>query len=155
MRAVAQQVEGLRSLKKKRIAYILIGAILSSVFCSPNSARAVSLGESVLTVAATTGVGAVLGASTLPFYPVPGDHLGNIYYGAAIGAVIGVFLAATVGLKEGPEDESYIKNPQNKVNSDRLLLAKSTRPETEFRPRIELVESRAAMLWAPVAKFKF
>lgn len=42
------------------------------------------------TLGISTAVGAVLGASTLPFYEHPLDHKRNIAIGAAAGAVIGL-----------------------------------------------------------------
>lgn len=42
------------------------------------------------TTVIATGVGAVLGASTLPFYDVPGEHLKNVGIGAGAGFLTGV-----------------------------------------------------------------
>lgn len=84
---------------------------LSAVFLAllialvPGKARAVSAGDAALTVAIGTVSGAILGASTLPFYSQPSDHTKSIFYGAAIGAVVGVFVAAYAGVEEGKVDE--------------------------------------------------
>lgn len=50
--------------------------------------------DAVLTVGIAAGAGAVLGLSTLPFYEDSGAHSNNIWYGAAIGAVVGVGISA-------------------------------------------------------------
>lgn len=63
------------------------------------------MGDAALTVAVTTVAGGILGASTLPFYSDSSNHTKNIYYGAAIGAVAGVLLAAYAGVQEGPAEE--------------------------------------------------
>ncbi len=45
-------------------------------------------------VLAIAGGGAVLGLSTLSFVEEPGDHLKNLYIGAAIGTIVGVAFVA-------------------------------------------------------------
>lgn len=40
-------------------------------------------------------MGTVLGASTLPFYDDPGSHVTNLAYGAAAGAIGGIFMMMT------------------------------------------------------------
>ena len=42
------------------------------------------------TIGVSTAVGTVLGASTLPFYDQPGEHLSNVAAGAALGAAVGL-----------------------------------------------------------------
>lgn len=58
------------------------------------------------TIGISTAVGAVLGASTLPFYEQPTDHLSNIAIGAAVGAVFGLGIWA-YGSLIGSPSRSY------------------------------------------------
>jgi len=83
----------------------LLTVALAVALLAPSRASAVSVGNAALTVGVTTLAGGILGASTLPFYSDSGAHTKNIYYGAAIGAVVGVLLAAYAGVQEGPDDD--------------------------------------------------
>lgn len=63
-----------------------------------NGSRArASFAEGAICVGISTLAGGLLGASTLPFYPVPKDHTENVFYGAAFGAVAGVVIASYAG----------------------------------------------------------
>ncbi len=52
--------------------------------------RASAANKILETMGVSIAVGAVLGASTLPFYSSPFDHTMNIAYGAGAGAAVGV-----------------------------------------------------------------
>jgi hypothetical protein len=111
LRSVIDPFERLRTLIKAKIFTTL--ALLICFLVSPRQAGAVSLGDAALTVAVTTAAGGVLGASTLPFYAESGKHTKNIFYGAALGAVVGVFLAAYAGVEEGAvEEEEAFRAPR-------------------------------------------
>lgn len=60
------------------------------------------------TMGISTGVGAVVGASTLPFYEKPGKHLANVFYGASAGALVGlgIWLYEKYGPTEDDEESS-------------------------------------------------
>jgi hypothetical protein len=107
-------------LKSSVIVKILI-LLCFLTFVLPQKAQAEGFGDAALTVGITTGVGAVMGASTLPFYATPGEHTQNIFYGAALGAVTGVFLASMSAMKDNEQDMSFRDAP-----ADTSHLAKST-----------------------------
>lgn len=136
---------------------------LVAFLLSTSRARAdVSLGDAVLTVAVSTVAGAALGASTLPFYEESGEHTNNIFYGAAIGAVAGVVIAAYAGVSEGPDyggDEARAgtagaRPPAylslNEAPSFRLRSERSS-----ALPRPAAFAAGARMAWAPVASVRF
>jgi len=65
-------------------------ALLGVLFSAPRLARASSGDQFYETIGISIAVGTVFGASTLPFYSQPGDHLINLVYGAALGAGTGL-----------------------------------------------------------------
>jgi hypothetical protein len=67
----------------------LLGALILGVSVS-REARAHSGNSFLETIGFTTAVGTVLGASTLPFYDQPGNHLDNLAFGASLGAIAGL-----------------------------------------------------------------
>ena len=73
-------------------------------------AKAITLGDAALVVAISAGTGAILGASTLPFYGEPDLHKKNIFYGASFGAVVGVLLSAYAGFEESAKEEMDARN---------------------------------------------
>jgi hypothetical protein len=113
------------SLVHKRLLFPLL---FSFVFLGFHpDAKALSVGQAAVAVAVTTGAGAVLGASTLPFYAEPGKNTRNIFYGAALGAIGGVFLASYWGLRETQEQEDDAS--KNKRNRDgEWAWSRSVRP---------------------------
>ena len=86
---------------------LVVCSLVALLFVSyiPKS-HAVSFGESALTVGIATVAGGILGLSTLPFYPEMSSHTENIYYGSAIGAVVGVLICAYAGFTEGSASEN-------------------------------------------------
>lgn len=82
---------------------ILAGILVLLTALMPREGRAAAgfFGTMGISVA----VGAVLGASTLPFYEQPSDHMSNIYVGAAAGAAVGLGIVIYGLIKGGPSDE--------------------------------------------------
>ncbi len=128
-------------------------------FFRPVGAHAeASIGDSAMTVAFSTLGGAVLGASTLPFYDEPGDHTKNVFYGAALGAVAGVLISAYAGVKEGP---AYDEDAATKLRpASSLALNESP----EFRLHAEATRSTlkpasfgggAPLLWSSLTSLRF
>lgn len=114
-----------------------------------------------MTVAFSTLGGAVLGASTLPFYEDPGDHTKNIFYGAALGAVAGVLISAYAGVKEGPAYEEEGKGPAQRP---RQISALAVNESPVFRLHAESSTatlkppgfgSGAPMFWSKLASVNF
>jgi hypothetical protein len=134
-------------------------AILLSFLFSPSARADTTIGDSALVVAFSTLGGAVLGASTLPFYEEPGDHTKNIFYGAALGAVIGVFISAYTGVKGGrdfDEEDARLKNKRGTSLS--LNDAPELRLRTETTSAMRKGPSFAGgapMFWSSVAKVSF
>lgn len=100
----------------------LLALVAAISLCSAKPAHAITFGDAALTVAISTAAGAGLGASTLPFYSESGDHTQNIFIGAAVGAVIGVFVAAASGVKEGDIDEAGASKLYNSRLAQRAKL---------------------------------
>ena len=69
--------------------WVSLGALLIALSV-PRNSRASSGHLFLETLGLSIAAGTVLGASTLPFYDQPGTHLGNLAYGASLGAVAGL-----------------------------------------------------------------
>jgi hypothetical protein len=115
-------------------------------------ARAVSFGDAALTVSIATVSGAIIGVSTLPFYEDSGAHSKNIFYGAAIGAVVGVLISAYAGVEQGKnaedaEEDAFLKKrlEQNQI----FAFQRSLKPESKFQSR-NSVPSVASAAWTPI-----
>ncbi len=128
---------------------------LSLMIFSPKQAGAASFGDTVITVAASSGVGAILGVSTLPFYNESGEHTNNILVGAAIGAVLGVTVAVVNALStsrgfdfEEP-DEYEQADDEDFAYFSRQLMKLKTSSEWNIRGRESVV------FWAPVQSLRF
>jgi hypothetical protein len=116
-------------------------------------AHALTLGDAALTVSVATVSGAILGASTLPFYEDSGKHTKNIFYGAAIGAVAGVLISAVAGVKEsqdGDDDALLRRAPADA----RFAFSRELKPEATTA-----VQKGAAggspLVWSPLASLDF
>lgn len=148
-------------MKPKRVLALVTLFSFLSLFV-PTGARAdTSVGDSALTVAFATIGGAILGASTLPFYEDPGDHTKNIFYGAAIGAVAGVIISAYAGVQEGPdyndEEEASLRRARRPSE-----LAINEAPALRLRPEASVATRKPAsfssgttLVWSPVASLRF
>ena len=117
-----------------------------------------SMGDAALTVTLGTVGGAILGASTLPFYEDSGKHTKNIFYGAAFGAVVGVLIAAYSGVQEG----SDMEEEEARIEKRRRDLEFALKSEQRFRPEASsALQSRAAlpegtpMVWQSLATVHF
>lgn len=83
------------------------------------------------TVGVSTGVGAVLGLSTISFYPSPGQHLNNMWVGAGAGLLLGLGLAAY--LAYAPHENEI--DPQE-------LMQRSTPQSFWFSPSLPRAHDR-------------
>ncbi len=149
-------------MKLTRFVSTLIVFSFSLIISIPDAKAETTLGDSALVIAYSTVGGAVLGASTLPFYEDPGDHTKNIFYGAAIGAVIGVIISAYAGVQDGPdyseEEEALLYKGGRKPSS----LAINESPELRLRAELSTTTRklastgpRGAVLWSPLASVRF
>lgn len=133
----------------KRAALFLSILTLTGVTAA-KPAHAISIGDAALTVGISTATGAVLGASTLPFYGQPGDHTNNIFYGAAVGAVAGVIISAIAGVSDSSADDVSL----NQRRQAEYELASNLRFRPDALPRTEQ-SKRETMVWSPFAKIYF
>jgi hypothetical protein len=132
-----------------RFARILLFSFVLSLFFAGRPAQAITFGDAALTVSVGTVSGAVLGASTLPFYEDSGAHTKNIFYGAAIGAVIGVFVAAYAGVQEGQDSEALRRAPADA----RFAFSREIKPETTTA---KLGQAGIhPLVWSPLARVRF
>jgi len=132
----------------------ILSLIAALFLVSPKPARAVTIGDAALTVSIGTAAGAILGASTLPFYSDSGKHTKNIFYGAAIGAVAGVLVAAYAGVSEGAGEEDAKLRRQERDT----LFAASRRLSPERSTALSAREASGqgkVLAWSPVARFSF
>lgn len=128
-----------------------------SLFAAPRARAEASLGDAALTVAVSTVAGAILGASTLPFYETPSDNTKNIFYGAAVGAVVGVFVSAYSGVQEGPNYDDARLAPV-KPSAVAINGAPEFRLRSEASTAVRAPATFAAgttLAWSPVASVRF
>ena len=129
------------------------------VLVLPYRSQAITAGDAVLTVAVGTGSGAILGASTMPFYSDSGAHAKNIFYGAAFGAVIGVLFAAYAGVSDGRSgDESHLK--QDLIDLKLVEHEESQPLPLDKTYILDSHKSRGALaqhikMWSPLLDMKF
>lgn len=131
------------------LVYLILALALSP------GAKAVSISEAATTVTVTTVAGAILGASTLPFYEDSGANTKNIFYGAAVGAVVGVLISAYSGVQDGraeDEEEAAIKRKKEQL----AQLKHSLQPEhsSSLQARTAMAQKSAAV-WSPLASIRF
>src|SRR4051812_17141090 len=79
---------------KTALSSAILGVSIGILLSAPRETRAESFKSNLETIGISTAMGTVLGASTLPFYDQPKDHFSNLGYGALLGAVLGVGIAA-------------------------------------------------------------
>lgn len=130
--------------------YFILFCFLSSISFTPR-AQALTAGEAVLTVAGGALAGTVLGASTLPFYGSPGDHMQNIWIGAAVGTVVGVLVSAAAGFTQTSESLDA-EDQQN------MTMLKQPKPALEFSPALagsHLTKQDTVLAWQPLATLRF
>ena len=106
------------SLKQKIGIYLAVLALLVAGLSLPREASARPGKTFFGAIGSGIVAGAVLGASTLPFYDQPGTHLVNLAYGAGIGAV-GFLIANALGAF----DENSSEQVMNKSESELRQLA--------------------------------
>jgi hypothetical protein len=141
-------------LKFPRLVFFSLVFLLS--FFPLQKARAeAGFSDAVIAVSVGTVAGAVLGASTLPFYADPGSHTKNIFYGAALGAMVGVLASAYVGVKESPNGVyGAATNPSSlPLNEAPELRLQSDAKSTVLRAPSGSLEN--AVAWSPLAQFRF
>ncbi len=91
---------------KQKIGILLPGlALVAGLLATPRMARANSGNSFWETIGISIAVGTVLGASTLPFYDQPGEHVLNTGLGATAGVLTGVGILV-YGLFQGKSSES-------------------------------------------------
>lgn len=91
------------SAKAMTIGFGTLAAVLVALVM-PAQAHGSSGSSIIETIGISTAVGTVIGASTLPFYEEPGEHARNLYFGAAIGAGVGLGILIHRWIS-GPSDD--------------------------------------------------
>ncbi|MGE3261112.1 MAG: hypothetical protein AB7K68_04990 [Bacteriovoracia bacterium] len=132
------------------LIYLILALVLSP------GAKAVTMGEAATTVTVTTVAGAILGASTLPFYEDSGKNTKNIFYGAAVGAVVGVLISAYSGVQDGRAEDEEEANARVRKEIDLANRAKLLQPEhsTSLQGRSGMAQ-RAPAVWSSIANIRF
>lgn len=137
---------------KRFCSLFLIGFLISSLLAA-RPAKAITLGDAALTVAVSTVTGAVLGVSTLPFYEESSKYTKNVFYGAAIGAVAGVFLAAYAGVQEAPGEEDDVAVMNRKAADTRFAFSRQL--TVEKSTAMTKAAQGMPLVWSPIADFRF
>lgn len=104
----------LRKIIRIICCFVSVSAMLS---LSPKHVKAYGAKEALTTVGISAACGAVLGLSTISFYAVPTAHFKNVLYGAGVGIIAGVAIAAyeaTVADGDGLSPDEYLV-PQPKA----------------------------------------
>lgn len=141
----------------KRLARLSLLVFSFFALVAARPAQALTLGDAALTVSVTTLTGAVLGLSTLPFYEDSSEHTKNIYYGAAIGAVTGVLLAAYSGVQDGKsgEEEEEASLLHRGPADARFAFSRQIIPERLSGKSAPSFGPRGVLVWSPLASMKF
>ncbi len=122
--------------------FLSLVGFVAVVAIAPVQARA--SGDSFWeTMGFSVAMGTVLGASTLPFYDQPGQHLSNLLLGAAAGAVFGVGWEILGGSKASDEAASRADLPT------RLAREQAGLPST----RVAIFRSPA--IWTPLVSYNW
>lgn len=93
--------------EKRKKTRVLILALFMCIHMSLANRAQAGLGSFLESIGVGAAFGAVLGASTLPFYDKPSEHTGNIAVGAAIGAAVGLGLSLGGLITGAKEEEKY------------------------------------------------
>ena len=139
-----------------RFKFLVFSSAVLLAFSSETRAES-AVSDALLTVGAATLGGAILGASTLPFYEESTEHTNNILYGAAIGAVVGVLISAYSGVKEGPNYEDARLAPR-KPSALAINESPASRLKAESSIAIRQSLSRSGSspaFWTSVASLPF
>lgn len=127
---------------------------------SSTSNGGLSFGDAALTVVVATAAGTILGASTLPFYSNSSDHTKNIFYGAALGAVVGVMFCAYAAVKDGGAayDDARLLTPpkqQPRLAADWAISEKISAARTSALRGMSAQKTNSVMAWSPITEFRF
>lgn len=139
-----------RRLGNRRPLKILIPVlvVLGAMLSEPRVARASSGNSFFETIGISIAVGTVLGASTLPFYDSPGQHVSNLGYGAGAGAIVGLGVLVYGLFQRTPDSgaDAALERQYRPSESDRRL-GQAHRPK-----RGELAQSSVlpTHFWMPV-----
>lgn len=132
---------------------LLFLVLVLTITSFPITARAITASEAFYTVGGGALGGAVLGASTLPFYENMGDHKQNIWAGAAVGTVVGVIIAAASGFSETSESLDEEDAPQAMHKMAPKLDC--TKPTTSVALGWNQSRANSVVAWSPIASFRF
>lgn len=92
---------------RKAVTVLGISAALTVVvnLHCPSVRAAYGPWDALETVGISTGIGAVLGLSTISFYEKPTSHMKNAFVGAGLGAIVGIGVAAYLMATTPEQDE--------------------------------------------------
>jgi hypothetical protein len=140
--------------KLLRASFAVFVLLTLSLFPIQRAQAETTFSDAVIVVSVGTVSGAILGASTLPFYNEPGSHTKNIFYGAALGAMIGVFFSAYAGVKDnpGPEDAFLERKPSTISLNEAPELRLHAASSVAMRPASA---SETPIAWSPIARLRF
>lgn len=124
-----------------RFRYVALSlSLITFLFSYKASAE---FGDTLIIVGASTLAGSILGASTLPFYETPGDHTDNIYIGAAIGAVVGVGIAAYSAVSD--EDNFDVEEYEEGASLGNLKIRMTKKSLSQEVPQHKLLSQNTSL----------
>jgi hypothetical protein len=88
-----------------RVVAVLAALSITGIAVSSNAEASYGTRDALGTIGIATGIGAVIGLSTLPFYSSPTAHFQNVLMGAGAGLVAGLGVAVYLLEKSSSDDE--------------------------------------------------
>ncbi len=124
--------------RPQRVVVFLL-LIIGIQFGSQKAQASTSPWEALTTVGIATASGAVLGLSTISFYSEPSKHMKNVLFGAGLGAIVGVGVAAYMIGNEDQEDEidpeELLITPIKKKDDDKKKGDSEENTEKKAKPK--------------------
>lgn len=117
---------------------------------APVQARAQSGDTFWETMGFSVAVGTVLGASSLPFYDQPGQHLPNLLLGAAVGAVFGMGWHL---FSRSEDSDAYSRHAAQDVAPPLRMDSSVDRGLPPGVLTARALPRRSATIWMPVVSF--
>jgi hypothetical protein len=135
-------------MKKLLCAFLTAALYLGSAARQPAAAQEAddivkNTQQDIMLVGAAGAAGAVLGLSTLSFVDKPSRHVSNIWTGAALGVIAGVFVVAYNSAQKGSEE---LQSSREFNSAERVAW---------HSENVEKLTFRSAQFGTPVFEYQF
>lgn len=88
------------------LGFSLMLNLITDMVHSPHAEAAYHWNDALGTVGIATGIGSVIGFSTIAFYDEPFSHMSNMLIGAGVGALVGLGVAAYLSANDTDDEIS-------------------------------------------------